>query len=211
MKKLGAQLKALREAQGLSFDDVAAATHVRPHMIKSIESGTIEETMPQVYVRGFMKTYCEYLMASDLWRKYSLGIPSGDDSGEVNPEETEEQIEIKHPVPMFRRSSIIWVYIILVVAVLGAAYLLWSQSRQPGGTETAFPLNPPIASPDVTEATAVVSWDKNISGDYVIIIPPLVSGDAVSASVLPIPIPQSPDTPVSRDRRPVASGDLSWM
>ena len=207
MKKLGAQLKALREAQGLSFEDVASGTHVRPHVIKSIESGTIEETVAPVYVRGFIKTYCEYLMASDLWRKYSLGIPSGDDSGEVNPEETEERIEIKHPVPMFRRSSIIWVYIILVVAVLGAAYLLWSQSRQPGGTETVFPLNPTVASTDVTETTAAVSGDKNISDDRVIIIPPLVSGDAVP----PIAVPQSPDTSVSRDRRAVVSGDLSWM
>ena len=128
LRKLGAQLKALREAQGLSYEDVAAVTHVRPHVIKSMESGNIEETVPSVYARGFMKSYCEYLMAADLWRKYCLGIPQTDESEDDLTEEIqEEQIEIKHPTPMFRRSSIIWVYIILVIAVVGAAYLLWSQ------------------------------------------------------------------------------------
>jgi len=213
LKKLGSQLKALREAQGLSYDDVASVTHVRPHVIQSIENGTIEDSVAHVYARGFIKTYCEYLMASDLWRKYSLGILSSDDSGEVNTEEPEEQIEIKHPTPMFRRSSIIWVYIILVIAVLGAAYLLWSQSRQPGGTEEGFPFHPSPVSNDVTEEISVTLEDENtivLSGDPAAIIQ-RVSGDLASVDILPIPTPQSAEAQISPDNRAIAPGDISWM
>jgi cytoskeletal protein RodZ len=201
MRKLGAQLRALREAQGLSYDDVASATHVRPHVIKSIENGSIEETVAPIYARGFIKTYCEYLMASDLWRKYCTGATSSEEAGELGADDAEEQIEIKHPTPVFRRSSIIWVYIIIVIAVLGAAYLLWSQSRQPGGMEGSFPLNAPYVSPDLR--VQPVSEDVPLAGP--------VSGDVPSADVLTIPEPRSPDAGSSGDVRPIASGDLSWM
>jgi transcriptional regulator with XRE-family HTH domain len=212
-KKLGIQLRALREAQGLSYEDVASATHVRPHVIQSIENGSIEESVAQVYAKGFVKTYCEYLMASDLWRKYSLGIPS-DEPGELDAGEAGEQVEIKHTTPIFRRSSIIWVYMVLVMAVLGAAYLLWNQSRQEGGTENPFPFNmrgvsadvPPVSSSDASPAPA--------ASENIILMP--ISGDAVisidvrSSDILSIPEPLSADV-VSPDRAGVPSGDLSWM
>jgi transcriptional regulator with XRE-family HTH domain len=207
LKKLGVQLKALREAQGLSYDDVASVTHVRPHIIKSIENGSIEEIVASVYARGFIKTYCEYLMASDLWRKYSLGALSADDSAEDEVEETEERIEIKHPTPVFRRSSIIWVYMLLVIAIFGAAYLLWSQSMQPGGLEDVFPIR--LSSSADLEAA---SLDKNIAvtsaGMIAIALPASVDGR--SADILPSPVPQSADEPASADGR-IASGDIRWM
>ena len=207
MKKLGAQLRALREAQGLSYEDVAAVTHVRPHVIKSMESGTIDETVPSVYARGFMKTYCEYLMAGDLWRKYCLGIPQSDESEDEFTEEAQvvEQIQIKHPTPIFRRSSIIWVYIILVIAVTGAAYLLWSQSRQPGGTNGAFPLNQPLESVDIVESIIVISEDETISD-----APPLE--ESVSPDVTAAQDPPNEDVTEPPDEAAaIPAGDLSWM
>ena len=67
---LGAHLKSLREAQGLSLDDVGKSTHVRPHILRAIEEGRVENEAPMEYARGFIKTYCEFLIAMDLWRKY---------------------------------------------------------------------------------------------------------------------------------------------
>ena len=204
MRKLGAQLKSLREAQGLSYDDVASSTHVRPHVIKSMEDGTIEETVAPVYARGFMKTYCEYLMAADLWRKYRFGIPSTDESEEDLLEEAQEQIEISHPTPMFRRSSIIWVYVILIIAVMGAAYLLWNEYRLPGRIDGVFPLNPPTASEDITESTAAISEDAAVSA-----VP--LSEDIVSADIPTIPAPLSGDATVSPDLGTIPPGDISWI
>jgi cytoskeletal protein RodZ len=204
LRRLGAQLKALREAQGLSYDDVTSATHMRCGVVKSIEDGTIEDSMARIYSRGFIKTYCMYLMASDLWRKYSMGIPTSDDSEEGNAEEIEKPIEIKHPTAIFRRSSIIWVYIILVAAIAGAAYLLWRQHKEPPGDLDPFPIGEPHSP---TSLDAVLSGDMGaaaVSGDS-------VSGDAVSLDILPIPAPRSQDSASSSDNGPIAPGDLSWM
>jgi transcriptional regulator with XRE-family HTH domain len=206
IKRLGGMLKALREAQGLTYDDVSVATHVRPHIIQAIENGTIESISAPVYARGFIKTYCEYLMASDLWKKYSQGKLSQDDSGEPAIDEGEEPVDIQHPTPIFRRSSIVWVYIILVMAVTGAAYLLWSQRRESGGSEDSFFLRfPRSASFDVPEVSQAT--DGEVSGDAGYI----VSRDGEFMGILPIPAPRSPDMAASRDGGAVASGDLSWM
>jgi cytoskeletal protein RodZ len=231
LKKLGAQLKTLREAQGLTYDDVAGATHVRPHVIQSIENGAIKEISAPVYARGFVKTYCEYLMASDLWRKYSQGIPTSEDTSDINTESSDKPldiIDIIQPTPMFRRSSIIWVYMLLVTAVLGAAYLLWSQQKEPGGAEEAFSLRfsetsasadavlrvpDPILGPTRESDSAAI-----ISGDGMVfdIIAPMdaASSDAVPESA-PASEPQGISVQVSSDTSVASSGitpgDLSWM
>jgi cytoskeletal protein RodZ len=201
LRRLGAQLKALREAQGLSYDDVTSATHIRCHVVKSIEDGTIEDSMAPIYSRGFIKTYCMYLMASDLWRKYAMGAPAADDSEADDAEETENPNEIKHPTAIFRRSSIIWVYIILIAAIAGAAYLLWRQHQE----------SPPIPGP-FGDLHSQASLDAVQSGDIAVmaVSGDNVSGDAVSSDILPIPVPRSADSSLSPDK-PIASGDIRWM
>jgi hypothetical protein len=207
LRRLGAQLKALREAQGLSYDDVTSATHIRSHVVKSIEDGTIGDSMAPIYSRGFIKTYCMYLMASDLWRKYSMGVPTTDtDDEEDDAEETENPIEIKHPTAIFRRSSIIWVYIILVAAIAGAAYLLWQQHQE------SPPISEPVP-PIIRETRFQTSLDAVQSGDIAVmaVSGDHISGDAVSSDILPIPTPRSADGALSQDNLGIASGDLRWM
>jgi cytoskeletal protein RodZ len=60
---VGQWLKARREARGLSLDEVAEATKIQPETIKAIEAGTILETSPPAYARGFVRSYAEYLEA----------------------------------------------------------------------------------------------------------------------------------------------------
>jgi cytoskeletal protein RodZ len=203
LRRLGARLKALREAQGLSYDDVTSATHIRCHVVKSIEDGTIENSMAPIYSRGFIKTYCMYLMASDLWKKYSMGTPAAaaDDSEEDEAEEIENPIEIKHPTAIFRRSSIIWVYIILIAAITGAAYLLWRQHQE----------SPPILE-SFGDSHSQASFDAVQSADIAVVTASAdnISDDAVSADILPIPVPRSADSVLSPDK-PIASGDIRWM
>jgi transcriptional regulator with XRE-family HTH domain len=206
-KRLGEMLKALREAQGLTYDDVSLATHVRPHIIRAIENGDVENISAPVYARGFIKTYCEYLMAIDLWKKYSQGKLSQDDSVDIRAEDDEEPVDIQHPTPIFRRSSIVWVYIILVMAVTGAAYLLWSQRRDSGVTDESFILRfPRTASSDIS-AVSGDGYSAVISGDVEFV----ASEDAAFFEILPIPSLRSSDLSVSGDGTSVASGDLSWM
>ncbi len=59
----GARLRGLREARGLSLDDVAQATNIPADKIEAIEAGTIIGTTPPAYARGFVKIYAEHVEA----------------------------------------------------------------------------------------------------------------------------------------------------
>jgi hypothetical protein len=153
-------------------------------------------------------------MAPALWKKYSQGVSIGDDAAEEGPEITEERPEIIHPTRMFKRSSIIWVYMILLAAVLGAAYLLWNQYRDPGHTEDAFSLRfPSVSSADAIVDKLPVSADFSpapASDDTGVVSAGAASGDAPAVPV-PEPKPQSADSSASLDNGTIAPGDLSWM
>lgn len=197
--RLGLLLRELREAQGLSYDDVAAATHVRPHFLRAIEAGALEEIGAPIYIRGFVKTYCEYLLAMDLWRKFEVVLPQPEGLPAVGGC-VRESLDINHPTPIFRRSSMIWVYILLLLAVLGAAYLLWSQPRDPGRGAGGFFLRTPPQS-----AEGPASGDAAVSGDIALPVEP-VPANAPSADV------RSADGGrTGAGASSPASADLSWM
>lgn len=202
---LGDQLRSLREAQGLSYEDVEKATHVRPHILKAIENGHIEDLPAAVYARGFVKTYCEYLCADDLWRKYNQFIIR---SGVASPDVKNEQspvVRISPPTPIFRRSSMFWVYIVLIFAVLAAAFLLWNQHTDPDGETSGFflriqnrePKPLPLSGDTAGESVSVDLQSGVPLGRSMPIVAEIVSGDRSMP-------------PASQGVRG-ASGDLSWM
>lgn len=196
MTELGSQLKSLREAQGLSYEDIEKVTHIRPHLLKSIENGTVAEVAALVYARGLVKSYCEFLCADDLWQKYGGYLASPD----PGPSEDlcEDPPTICHPTPMFRRSSMVWVYVVLVCAVLGAGFLLWKQHQEGGGSGFFLKMETPRAesqdvSPSGDQSLQIASVDSSA----------VSSGQPLSRDGASFP-EESPD-------RPSVSGDLSWM
>ena len=206
--KLGEQLRDLREAQGLTYEDVASETHVRPHILKAIEEGRINDFAAPVYVRGFTKTYCEYLMAEDLWKKYLQHLPTSD-APKVKKGTLHASTAINHPTPIFRRSSIIWVYLVLIFAVMAAAFLLWNQHSNPNQLGNGFFLRntqeggdgntPPLISQDETETREETAT-------------PITAGDTrpvatISPEVTILNAGQSATIPSSSD----GSVDLSWL
>lgn len=50
-------LRAAREQQGLSLEDVAARTRVRPAFLQALEEGRYDKLPGPVYTRGFLKLY----------------------------------------------------------------------------------------------------------------------------------------------------------
>ena len=152
-----------------------------------------------VYAKGFVKTYCEYLLADDLWRKYGACFQSQE---AIKPEDRASSVDINHPTPVFRRSSIIWVYILLITAVLGAAFLLWSQQKDQEGFEHGFFLRDQERERREPAPAA--------SGDPAQGAPAVVSSQDLAA----VPIPRASQ---SRDAiAPSADSapnliDLSWM
>ncbi|RKZ28541.1 hypothetical protein DRQ26_00880 [bacterium] len=61
MRELGEYLRQMRESRGVSLEEVAAATKVNLRYLQAIEEGQYDILPPDVYVRGFLTAYGEYL------------------------------------------------------------------------------------------------------------------------------------------------------
>lgn len=69
---LGEKLKKIREGAGVSLNEISKATKVRKVYLEKLEDGKFDELPPEVYVRGFLKSYAKYLgiELSDVMRLY---------------------------------------------------------------------------------------------------------------------------------------------
>ena len=56
---IGAQLRASREARGLSIDAVAHATRVQPRILAAIERDDVAAVPPRPFGRGFVRSYAQ--------------------------------------------------------------------------------------------------------------------------------------------------------
>src|SRR5262244_339520 len=80
MNSLGLYLRGLREAKGMSLDDIARSTRVGRRHLEALEEDTPGELPAPVFVKGFIRAYCEFLEcppdhALDLYR-VSTGEPA---------------------------------------------------------------------------------------------------------------------------------------
>lgn len=58
---LGEKLKRIREDMRISLAEIAKATKVKQSYLEKIEEGDFENLPPDVYVKGFLKSYACYL------------------------------------------------------------------------------------------------------------------------------------------------------
>ena len=113
MSSLGLYLRGLREAKGMSLDDMARSTRVGRRHLEALESDTFGELPAPVFVKGFIHSYCEFLDSSSeealgLYRE-TIGEPAAP-HGPLRPLLT----------PRTRRAGPLTISIILFVA-LGAS------------------------------------------------------------------------------------------
>lgn len=209
---LGADLRKIREAQGLTHEDVERATHMRPFIIRALEEGHIDTIGAPVYVRGFVKSYCEFLRADDIWKRYSVRLS-------ILARQPETDIEsgaygdVAAPRPVFRRATFVWVYILLLVALAGVSYLLWSHHNSGSEDESGFYLQnaqtkisqdeqPQQAVPPIEET----SQSQSKAGEA-------LSADAVyGAESVDASADLSADAPLRAEAAgKTRSADLSWL
>jgi cytoskeleton protein RodZ len=60
-EKIGEQLRQARQAKSLSIDEVSEATYIRPRILKALEAGDFGALPSAAQVRGFLRSYAEYL------------------------------------------------------------------------------------------------------------------------------------------------------
>ena len=61
MESVGEFFKQVRETKGLTVDEVASKTRIRPDFVKALEDGNFAKLPDQVFARGFVRSYARSL------------------------------------------------------------------------------------------------------------------------------------------------------
>ncbi len=61
LEEIGRTLREAREAKGLSLEEVQADTKIRRKYLQALEDGREDEFPAEVYLRGFLRSYANYL------------------------------------------------------------------------------------------------------------------------------------------------------
>jgi transcriptional regulator with XRE-family HTH domain len=91
-ESLGARLREQREARGLSIADLARVTKIPERSIALLEAGSFERLPAEVFVRGFLRSYCRAvgLDAEQAVRSY----------GELMRESRAPEPSLTQPAPL---------------------------------------------------------------------------------------------------------------
>ena len=64
MSSLGSYLRDLRTAKGMSLDEVSRVTRVGRTHLEALEAEELSALPAPVFVKGFIRAYCEFLQAN---------------------------------------------------------------------------------------------------------------------------------------------------
>lgn len=160
---VGATLRAAREAQGLSLQDVASRTRITPRHVGAVEAGDYAALPGRPYAIGFARSYAravgldEAVIAERVRQELATSAP--------RPEpRVIQQFEVGDPAKTPSR-LVVWLALALAVAIVAMGAVVWSGAYWPAGelpalaaptsSETA-PAPPPAAQPRAAPAGPVV-------------------------------------------------------
>jgi transcriptional regulator with XRE-family HTH domain len=157
MKDIGRRLKAKREELGLTLEQVQAETKIRRRYLEALEAGKAEPIPGEVYVRGFLRFYANFLGLDGLALVKEYGVarmaemeeateeaetPCGGKPGRDAPHAkvpisaTGPSLKAAHG-PRNGRLGRLLVYALVIVLLVAAAgvYYTWSHAQRPAGAE----------------------------------------------------------------------------
>ncbi len=86
MKNIGEKLEQARSAKGLSLKDAVAYTKIKQEFLESMEKNDFSFNLPDVYRRGFLRLYSDYLKLNteEIMQEYKSMQNSSSSSSHVN-------------------------------------------------------------------------------------------------------------------------------
>ena len=93
MQTIGDRLEEARKRKGISIREASESTKIRSDYLQKFESNSFELNLPDIYVRGFLRSYAQYLKLNTekLLTDYaSLGLGSPRDARDSRRHETRE-------------------------------------------------------------------------------------------------------------------------
>lgn len=123
--ELGKKLAELRNAQGHTLEDVREATKIQTKHIAAIEAGNLEELPKGPFRRSFVKQYCEFLSAPDLWERYDKIIIKAATPLHIYGNKKDEEASYIGNPKVFRQSSHLFIYVVIMLCLAAAAWVTW--------------------------------------------------------------------------------------
>jgi len=142
---VGAYLKRLRIAKGASLDDIARATRVGRSHLEALENDESAELPAPVFVKGFIRAYCEFLETrpDEAFARYrqpagpASALPRFRAGGRGAPSRLGSPIAVS----------------LLLLAVLSGALIAVNLGLRSGGSKGA---SQPVPAPPTVAAPAVI-------------------------------------------------------
>ena len=189
---LGRRLRAVREKDGVSLEAIEAATHIRRVYLEAIEAGYAADCPPDVYLKGFLRTYADHLGLDGAAlveefkaaRRTTAAAAAVTDQAQpaAPPVATTRLRPIRHRLrrPGRRRrrrqlTVLAWIVVVLALAWAGHALLGHRGGPPPSrsqpapaattpGPVAAAHLPPPVAHVQTSFAPSATGWQ----GTYVV-------------------------------------------
>ncbi|MEG1641688.1 MAG: DUF4115 domain-containing protein [Synergistaceae bacterium] len=196
---LGDKLRQIREAQSISHEDVFEKIKIQKHHLLAIEEGRIADLPKGPFVRSFIRQYCIFLSAEDIWKKYD----SLTNKLKVTVSIPKESVSVTYKAPkheVFKPSRKTLLYLFLAIIVILGLYFMY-QNRQDFSQLMAHPTMGGSVNSVTSEDHQLISGDITLSEDSP------VSGDALSTDVLNL---TSQDSQLNGVAQPVST-DLGWL
>ncbi len=130
LQEAGRKIQSKREELGLTLEDVHEGTKIRINFLQGIEQGDYSGFPGTVYVRGFIRTYLQFLGAEELWSEFLPMLSEG-----IERKRPEEQPVIgtcTPPTKGFKPASRFWIFALLVMIVTGSGWYVWYSWEQSG-------------------------------------------------------------------------------
>jgi cytoskeletal protein RodZ len=132
--EIGNSLREVRERQGLGYPEIELATKIRAKYIRALEEEDFDSLPGDAYVRGFLRTYSEYLgLDGDVYvHEYASRFMA---DWREEPRERQERPRVRRRERRLERRAVLLALagIALVTALVFAAW------RYGGGTTAQIP------------------------------------------------------------------------
>jgi cytoskeleton protein RodZ len=147
MGSLGSYLREMRSAKGMSLEDVSRATRVGKAHLEALEAEELSALPAPVFVKGFIRAYCEFLQANAAEALGRYQALTGERPSGAAP-------SAPAPLAAGLGRGPIFVSVMLLVVLGAALYLLNSglrgDSSPPLSSQAPAP-SAPVAAPSAPE------------------------------------------------------------
>jgi len=192
MTSVGGYLRDLRTRRGVALDEVARTTRVAQRYLQSLEDDAFEDLPAPVFIRGFIRAYCQALGESP---HEALTCYDGHDGR--TPPLPARLVGVVRPAGMDPRTHGTIVLSLVLTLVLGIALFVVALVIRPGGDRAERSTIEARPEPRPTPPTTTSPSEPARSAPVVAPAPPPASIPAPAPPPSPVRSPVSAPTPAT--------------